>query len=200
MAKKRLNNSHRTLLKELASNKIVAFTEKQKMDEAYKKADELILAEYEKQFPENARDILVKYGVSDSCTCIPILAFDGDTGKNEFYRFYASKEVILPIYWVRRDTYRLQIVYDGDIHQAINRYNKAKTAHTNRFSEIKNDYYKLIVNARYFEDVVEVWEEAKELEPKICGKSTSLITLSDDVKDRIKNDVAERKKKKLKIV
>ena len=187
MAKKRLNKSDRKFLKELASNKIVAFTEEQKMDEAYKKADELILAEHEKQLPEYARDILVKYSVCNSCTCIPIMIFDEDTGKNEFFDFYASKKVILPVYMVRRKNYRLQIIYNGDIHQALNQYNKAQTAYANRFSEIKNHYYKLIDDSCYFEDVFEFLEEVKELKTKIYDEKTSLSTLSET--DEIKSNV-----------
>lgn len=48
--------------------------------------------------------------------------------------------------------------------------------------------------ARTFEDVLEVWSEAEELRTSICGTTTALATINNDVIVRIKKDVEKRNK------
>lgn len=80
------------------------------------------------------------------------------------------------------------------LNAAENELEMAEGADDDRRRNITSDFRALIHGSRTFEDVVEVWEEAKEVTHLICGPSTAVSLVSDDAIDRIKANVALRAK------
>lgn len=194
MAKTRLNKTHRELLKNLANSKIVSPETQERIDiafTAYQVMGEELQA---KQFPASDMAILKKYECAKPQTQIGVLFHDKTKDGKTAHESVTISEVL----HVDNDTWRtpashkIQQPYDGKFHKLCKALKEAKSNHEEVLRNKKNDYFALIDNARTFEDVAEVWEEANELQSTICT-STALSVISKDVIVRIKKDTASRK-------
>lgn len=191
MAKKRLNKSHKTLLNSLV-RKVVDIPEmRDKTNQAHKKADELILSELEKIYPKKDMDVLEKYESINGQISIRFIATSDD--KKQVHHMQHDLERATRIPREHRHSSKLQINIESEAFEAIQQYKKIKADYKHKLKEKQLDYHNLIEGSRYFEDVIEVWEEANELKSEICGSSSALIAVSSDCIARIKKDVEQRK-------
>lgn len=196
MAKKRLNKTHRDMLKRLARDKVESPETQKVIDRTLTKAQTIAFKEHQKQFPEDDMKLLQKYGVAKTTTDIPILFHCKDTGKSDHDSVTVEESFIHPENnsWRTDPKHKVQSKYDGPLHKACKAYSQAKKDHDEAITSKRRDYNTLIDNARTFEDVLEVWSEAEELRTSICGTTTALATINNDVIVRIKKDVEKRNK------
>lgn len=185
--KTKLNKAHRLYLINHALLAIKPTAELDKQDEAYQKFLRELKIQYEKTYPEAEREILEKHGVmqSDAHPTFFITHQDRDTEvqgvslmKEDFLRLpyidYDSKEACTV-----SSVSRLAILFKK-LDEACLETNKAEIA-------IKEDMEALIFSSKTFEDVVEIWPGAADLQDEICRKSTQLSTLGEDTIKRIKS-------------
>ena len=194
MPKKRLNRSHRGLLKELVTQKIQAPNQKAEMANAHADALNQTLKHYNNQFPKEEMKILSKYGLIDEVNNLRIHAKNDAEGKHEHLSIDLNHSVIIPKkYFVIPNASAVAIPFDGRCHKAILKFNQKEKDYIKAIDAIKQDYYTLINASYYFEDVIDIWDEAEELRSQICNTGTGLIALSNTVKQRIIQDSSKRK-------
>jgi len=183
MAKKRLNETHRNLLRAFAETNIKV-PEKAKMDELHRKASELVRACVIKQFPEDDMKLLAKYECARADEC-----FQGADPMGQFIRFEVDEttpEILVP----NGNFNSRKIKFTADARNAINAYDKAKAAYEQAYKEKVNAYRSLIRSSYYYEDVLAVWPAAEALRGKICAESTAIVAMNPEVVAFIKRDNA----------
>jgi len=202
MPKKRLNQDHRTMLRHLAQEK-VNLEFKELADKSHTKEQE-IFTEFTKALRAKApaRDMyhLRKHGCTKVWRKLNNIQIYYTPNKENAcktyteYSYRITKEMEVPSSW---SDWALDKVFTADEIEPFEKRMKEVYATLNKIEKDKAEalspYKSLIFNARYFEDVVEVWEEAAELTDKICTTGTALVTLSDEDVMKIKKDVKKRK-------
>lgn len=184
MAKCRLNETYRNLLRAFAEDNLV-IPEKEKMDKAWRKASELTQACVEKQYPPADMALLKKYGVATDDTC-----FQGADPDGLFLRIEVDKETPEILVPYNGGCHSRTIKFDAKTRDAVGAYEKAIVAYNEARNKKLTMYRSLIRASYYFEDVVEVWPAAEALRDKICQSSKALVALNPDIISFIKSDNA----------
>lgn len=192
MAKKRLNKSHKQSLNSLVEEIVTIPEMAEKVKKAHEKTDKLFLTELEKIYPKHEIKILQKYKSTVLTTDIRFIAINNEAVHHSCHTLQNTIQI------PRSDRYKsaLQLEKESEAYQAMEAYQKIEWQYKDKLREKRADYYNLIESSRYFEDVTEIWEEAKQLKSEICGTSTALVAVSNESIARIKKDVAQRKQEK----
>jgi hypothetical protein len=195
MAKTRLLRHHRDTLRAFAREKVQIKKEYQvALDKLKAKIDKMVISWITKNFPPKDMAVLKKYDCTVLDMCINFMV--PETTLAVQWQFSDDMKDSIPHMPYRAScSYRTRI-HDGgtELPKLIDEYNKLKNkAEDDRRNRI-SDYRSLIESCRNYEDILEIWPEAKELEQRITGYALPSV-VSDEMIARIKADQAERAKK-----
>lgn len=186
MAKTPLNVGHRNALAEFAKKHVSDDKTKTAMDKAYTKAVSLLTPIINKAFPPEDMAVLAKYEVARTDRCI-----QGGDPDGRFINFTFRDEDApkLP----KSGCSSRQFQFTAAARDAINTYGQTKIAHEKAIAEKFDDYRRLIMGSRYFEDLTAIWPAAESLRSQIVRQPTALAVLSEETIARIKRDNAGAK-------
>lgn len=168
--------------------------------------------------------VLTKYGQTAALAAVRVqlkkqsedAAEKGTSGGFHYWRFSGDTQPTIPrwrypdeIKWDDREGWKRDNVPDYDnvllggaeekkyikYQEAVAALALATDAKEKSRREILEDYMALILSARTYEDVLEVWPEASEVRNDIVpGACTAIARFSDAAAERIKADFARRQK------
>lgn len=146
MAKTRLNTHHRNALRRFADENISCPKQDAANAKAYERASRLVREDAEKKYPPADMVTLEKYSAARQDTCI-----NGGNPSGVFVRFQFTDDEHAPLMPSSYCSSR-SISFTQKTSDAIDAYEKAKTALETARSEKLTKYRSLIETARYFED------------------------------------------------
>lgn len=183
MARIRMTQAMRDRLLKLAADLVECPLQWRAVVVAYEKAAPLVRAAVEKKYPPKDMRILKKYDAAHIDDCIKLSLTAGGV---DMFNFASGTGPL-----VGHPTYRGTIyATDGALTDAFLVWKKATEEEKAARSAIMTDYKSLVNSARFLEEVIEIWPEAAQLRP--VAQSTALTTLTPQVVDRIKADIAAR--------
>lgn len=184
MAKTRLNDRIRQVLRNHARTLVACPIEQSAADGTYKEAATLVRKMIEARYPIRDMAVLKKYEQAHECHHIDMqLHAGGFQGWN--FR-HDDKAPFQP----GQHGCKVHLA-DEAVTAAVQKSLAAEDALKEALGKKLGDYYALIAAANTFEDVCEVWPEA-ELVRAQCGASAVVIAVTPDVVARIRADVATR--------
>ena len=184
MTQIRLTHDKRQRLHKLARDLVTCHAEKKALNEAYKIAAPLVRKIVEARYPRRDMMICQKYQVADIDDTIRLNLTAG--GVEEFKFKDKTGPLAVAGYCSNR-----MFQADDAATDAVMNWVRARDSYRDAIKTKLSDYRALIEGARTFEQVLTVWPEAETLRSDMG--STALIVLSDEVVDRIKADVAQRR-------
>lgn len=189
MAKTRMNSGHRTVLTDFAEKKIAEVIDRKQEHKLYKKLLAAANTALRKKYPEKDMEILRKYKLVRTDHCIKFLFPSGRVDGMSFTK-EDGEPVDIPYRYGCYGLYEHEAAFpvSAEIGEALDEYNLIKAANDNLYRQKYRDCANLISYAKYVEDVLEVIKVPKEIENKLCAKSTALVALSPDVIARIQAD------------
>lgn len=177
---KRLNKNIRNVLVRYAQERVEATEPCDYLDEAYDAAAKVISDHCLKEFPIKDMKVLEKYGMAVVDQCIHI----GSSFSRFCFKDDDKRSPLRPY----KNCRSMNIILDDDTTYIA--YTRALEKYKCSARARLSDYEAIIHSSRTFNEVVSIWQDAENLREKICGRATSLVTLSEDVIERIKNDAA----------
>lgn len=183
MAKIKLNEGHRTMLRNLFRDKVVCPSEDRAVEKAYAKAAPLALKLVHSVHPAEDMDVLRRYGVASQDPCIKVTLTAGGVVQ---FQFAATDAPWAPKTFCSTRMY----LADERATKAVETWTAAIDARQKAWKQKHTDYEALITGSQYLEEVEAVWPEASVLRPKIAGNLPA--TLTDDAIARIRADAAQR--------
>lgn len=190
MPKTRLNSYMRSKLKNHVPSVVKCPSERAVRAEAKSRLTAVTDALVAARFPEREMAVLQKYDVGTIKDFVDAKV----PGSRGCEHLPLSKPTTLPYNSALGSChYALELPADHEVWALWRAYRAACEAVDVAESEKRKDYYALIDNCRNFEDVLEVWPEAEAMREQLNIPPTHAIsTLSEDVIERIKADVAQR--------
>lgn len=184
MAKTRLNQTHRDILRGFAEKAIECKAEQKTRDKLYAKAAGAVRRCIEKQYPASDMAVLANYGVTSNDAIV-----DGGSPEGRFTRFAFDQNDEIPARpKVRYDAARVN--FDAKATEAIDAYDLAADALKKARAAKLSDYNALIASAKTFEDILDVWPAAAAVSERIKRQQTSLAVLSAEKIAAIRADNA----------
>ena len=192
MAKTRLNNTHRSLMRALLDRKIVWNEGQLEEKEIFRKEISRQLRQISlKEVPESDLKVLRKYDQVTSGERIGIRSTEHDY--NSKVIFEASFSFELPR---NHDAWKWCGWFLGKENQnvtdAIFSYLDRIKRINQDITELKRNYVILIDDSKYYEDVYAVWKEVEEIRDQICQACVSLTRVNNSVVETIKHDMNRR--------
>jgi len=186
MAKKVLNKTHREALINYAQKLVVDTQDSASLDICYDAAANMVSALVEKKYPKADMDVLKKYELGRSDTCIFV-----SSGYGGFERFkFRNDDKRIPYVANRYCNERTPHLMDENQVAIFVAWQDAENQYKASVQQRIRDFSALIEVSRTFEDVEQVWPSAGALREKICGINTSIAAINDGVIARIKEDAA----------
>lgn len=185
MAQTRLLESHRQALRDLSRRVVDCPTETKAEEAAYQKFSPVARKIIEKQFPAADMAVFAKYEMTRQDRCV---RFQQTSMGVEQFEFRAGEEVTIP-----RNGGCSSRIYMADERatELLQKWVSAKDAKEKALEAKLNQYSAFIESARTFEQVLEIWPEAIELEPRIkknlpvALSETTIADITADSKRRI---------------
>lgn len=190
---KSLNKADREALMSFAHNNIVCAEEAAAMDAAYDRAKPLLLAAVHNRFPAADMEVLERYGAARRDDCVRF----GGSYDTESTFYFRKGDADVPL--VPRQTGCGQLYYEWskEARNALNAYVLARQAYEKARKSKLDDYRRLIVGSRTFNDVISVWPAAEAMRAKLIPKTPeqrALAVLSEEAIARIRADNAGAQK------
>lgn len=197
----RLNARHRDVLENLA-RKIVDVPAEAKAEEAaFNRAESLVRAAVEAEFPPAEMKILAKYEVARRDRCINVQSDAGgveqfvfhtrDTKLEEFEDEGADEtHPLVPDRYGCR--HRIYIV-NAKTWNVVHAWKTARDAKRKALNEKLDKYLSFVRSATTYEQVLEIWPEASQVQDRIVSNLPS--TLSTEVLAEITADSKRRMRK-----
>ena len=190
---KSLNKADREALMNFASANISCAEEAAAMDAAYDIAKPLLLTTVHNRFPPTDMAVLERYGAARRDDCVRF----GGSYDTESTFYFRKGDTDVPL--VPRQTGCSQLYYEWnkEARAALNAYVLARQAYEKARKNKLEDYRRLIVGSRTFNDVVAVWPAAEAMRAKLIPKTPqqrALAVLSEEAIARIRADNAGAQK------
>ena len=133
---KRLNKTHRDMLRSLAVTKINDRITNEKLDQLLSEVQNEVSKEQREQFPEKDMLILEKYGVAKVTDEIPLIFYDS-SGEYMSDCIIVDEDIIHPHIHSRinRNKRKVKSLYDGQLHKAYKIYHKARREHEQKIKQ-----------------------------------------------------------------
>lgn len=186
---KTLNKADREALMEFANRNITCPDEKAALEAAYSAAKPLVLQTIHTRFPPADMAILERYGAARRDDCI---RFGGSYDTDSTF-YFNSGDPDVPLVPRQSGCGQLYYEWSREARDSLNAYVLARQKLEKARRSKMEDYRRLIVGSRMFNDVVEVWPAAEALRPKLIPKTKeqrALAVLSEEAIARIKADNA----------
>lgn len=205
MAKITLNQTKRTLLIRFMEERVVADPElekahreaRERREAAAERLKAVLFKAMEKRYPRKDMDALEKYHLTRSPSNIGL---NTDKGGVQWLGLPAEILEAMRVAY-EPNSYRREVILDIDkagekvfwhYKDAEDGEKLAQSAVAAELTERRADYRSLIDGVKTFEEVLAVWPECAPLTEQIGQPGTSLLLLSDEVKERIAEDSAKR--------
>lgn len=159
MAKRQLLNWMRDKLLTHVNAKVEPTKEKKKMDTTYAKLAPMVTRLVEAKFKPADMAVLAKYSVAKRDDCINITLPDARVVNFNFRKDEG------PMVAMQRNCHGRMYLGDDRLAAAFTQHAAAVSAYTDERERRIAAYAALVRNARFVEDVVEVWPEAAALLP-----------------------------------
>ena len=185
MAKLRLNETTRRILREHARALVSCPAEQKAADQAHAACATLVRKMIEARFPPKDMLVLKRYEVADRLQNISIQL---NAGGFQCWKYKSEDQPPL-----QPGRHSATFLADKQTTTAVERTLAADAALNAALEKKLGDYYSLISSAGTFEDVCEVWPEAEGVRSR-CGGSAIVIAVTPEVVARIRQDVATRAK------
>lgn len=179
MAKLRLSRHHRNALRDLAKRLISCPFEQATVNGSYVNAARLVRKMVEAILPPADMKVLQKYEQAGVDDCIRMTLSAGGFTAFRFSEGTGPLNIGCRVFLADEAT-TAAVSANAAAAEVLKQALEAK----------RRDYYSLIEVSRYFEDVIEVWPEAEQLDGRF--QPNALVTLTSDVVSRIRQDVASR--------
>lgn len=186
---KALNKNDREALLNFASGNIACPTEEAAMNAAYDLAKPLLLTTVHTRFPPNDMAVLERYGAARRDDCVRF----GGSYDTESTFYFRKGDTDVPLVPRQSGCSQLYYEWNKEARAALNAYVLARQAFEKARKSKLEDYRRLIVGSRTFNDVVAVWPAAEALRAKLIPKTPqqrALAVLSEEAIARIKADNA----------
>jgi hypothetical protein len=185
---KRLSDSNRNSLYNLARKRIVETQDSTELDNAYEFAADAVHNALVEKYPQKDMKVLARYDAASPDGCVYVSC----GGYYEYDQFcFRSDDKRIPLRPSGRGcNSRNAFMLEGEAADAFRAYKKANEARDEAIKQRFADFKALIYAAKTFNEVTEVWPEAEQLREAIVGTSSALVVLSNDVVERIKADPA----------
>ena len=193
MAKTRLNVGKREILKQLVTEKVKHTEYDDEINLLAIRIDAWAIKEVEKQWPTADMDVLKKYDKTRRDNYVLIKVSDLENNSRHMdvtdWCFLDKEDRTFP------EIYRHQrvIIPDETISDDLDAWLLLRDTRQDHLRDLKNKYFTLIDSSRNYEEVVEVWDEALEVSDRMITPGSSLVALSRETIDAIKEDTASRK-------
>ena len=181
MTKIRLTQSARDDLRSLAKKLVLAEPEAKAVEKAYKALAPIMRKMIEAKYPPRDMRVLKKYEKAEIDDCIRVQLASGGVQKFDFESGTGPLSACPYC-----NTYPL----DAKQTDLFDEWLMAVQKHNEAIDKKLSDYRGLIIASRTWEDVIDVWPEAKTIKPEFANYPLSI--LSADVIERIKADVSTR--------
>ena len=186
---KQLNKTDREVLIGFAASSIQCPQEEAARDESYQRAKPYVLAAVRQKYPPSDMKVMERYGAARVDTCI---RFGGSYDNESVFRF-REDDRDAPL--VPRHTGCSDRSYDwSDKVRAVLIAHVTAVRNFEKARELKlEDYRRLVIGSRTFNDVVAVWPAAEALRNKLIPQTAqqrALAVLSEEAVARIKADNA----------
>jgi len=159
------------------------------IDKAYGPAARIMAKHMKGRFPPADMLVLKKYDLTQVDRC---QYYTNGAGGYQQFTFRDTDDVPLIVvsrYCNSRNPYLLT---EAEF-ETVDAYNKAREAFKKSIGARFDDLSALIKSSKKFNELAAVWGGAEELRDKIVTTGTALVTLSEEVIERIKNDPASKK-------
>lgn len=186
---KTLNKADREELMAFASANISCPDEKAALEAAYSAAKPLVLATIHTRFPPSDMAILERYGAARRDDCI---RFGGSYDTDSTF-YFNSGDPDVPLVPRQSGCGQLYYEWSREARDSLNAYVLARQKHEKARRSKIEDYRRLVVGSRMFNDIVAVWPAAEALRPKLIPKTKeqrALAVLSEEAIARIRADNA----------
>ena len=208
MTKHRLTKHNRDTLLAHAKSKAIAPIEQAAYDDAYSLARTYVVEVLEQAYPTKDMKIVEKYKLASPSEHVTLRLRVG--GEVEFrFRDKFDAERKLPSVLTPHAGGWPVFLFDAvDQTQAYERYAETRNIYQTACNKILNAYSALILNSPTYEDVLNVWPEALEIQEKILGQKFGALTrmpqelltlIHKDHVDRMRAGVAADAKKNVKL-
>jgi hypothetical protein len=192
MAKTKLTKNHRYILKNLVKGLIKETEEENKLSSERKEKIEKALKKLlDKELPKKDSEVLEKHHCLKS-SCNPKIK----NSKIEFefkdavITFTTENVLTFPtthkaLNWVGWEV-------PEEILELLKNHERLDKSLSQNYDRIRKNYYILIEDSKYYEDVVAVWPEAQGVQSEIICNSLELSRVNNNVIDSIKADIRRR--------
>lgn len=192
MAKTKLTKTHRYILKDHVKELVKETEEENKISRKRKEKVEKALTKLlEKELPKKDYEILEKYDCLKSTSSLKI--------KNSKIDFEFSDAIIpfqteniLTFPTTHRSLNWMGWEVPEETLELLKNHKRLDKALSDNYSTIRKNYFILIEDSKYYEDVVAVWPEAQEVQSDIICNSLELSRVNNNVIDSIKADIRRR--------
>ena len=190
MATIRLNKTHRQNLENLVDTLVTSPETQKKIDETYTVARVEVISAIQKKYPKKDMDIFRKYNVGSYTSLVAFRIDEQYQTKNRSGLIsFPLKET--DVFYTPCHQYRTPIVLASlKLSKLLVDYETALGVHKTSVEEKRKPYYTLIHASTTFNQVLDVWPEAKQAYPTVNAGLPS--TLTADVIEYIKQDSAKR--------
>ena len=158
------------------------------IDKAYAPAARIMAKHMKGRFPPADMLVLQKYSFSRIDTC---QYYTNGAGGYQRFEFRAGDDV--PLVAGRNCNNSNPYLLTEAEYETVDAYNKARQAFKKSIGARFDDLSALIKSSKKFNELAAVWGGAEELRDKIVTTGGALVTLSEEVIARIKNDPASKK-------
>lgn len=184
----RLNAGHRDTLNNFARQVVDAPDEQKVLDKAYNKAAPLVLKVVEKEYPEKDMVVLKKYECASRDACIDLKGPDSTTKR------FLFKDPETAPYVAKKTYYGKFYLADAKTYEAVEAWHDAKQAVEKVINDKLSKLRAFIRAATNFEQVLEVWPEAKRVALHISKNlpvalnDADIASITADSLRRLKNE------------
>lgn len=187
MPKTRLNKEKREILLDHAIEQMKPTEQIEAVDKAYLAMHKELTKQYNRLFPEDELKVFRKHGLLKKKSYMKMyVTYDDRSSSHQTIELQGDDTFEMP-----REGYgSIPLGEFKNLTKLVKLTNKLKDekADLGRIKrQIHNDMSTLINTARYYEDVVEVWDGAKDKESCMITQNMAVSALSDESIERIKS-------------
>ncbi len=190
MTRIRLNNNHRSILKEYGQQKIASLIDRKKENQLYGTMLDAANTAIRLKYPEKDMVVLRKYELTRHDCC---LKFQFPSGRVDGFTFNKRNDdgpSINDLPYRRGCGYANGDVFPMDeaFETAFDMHAKERDANLAEIRRKEAEFFALVDSAKTLDDVLSVIELPEAILERLGRKSTSLVALSKESLDRLKAD------------
>lgn len=187
MPKTRLNKEKREILLTHAIEQMKPTEQIEAVDKAYLAMHKELIKQHNRLFPENELKVFRKHGLLKKRSYIKMyITYEGRSSSHQTIELQGDDTLEMPM-----DGYASiplgEFKNTTKLVKLVSQLTKKESKLGSINRQIHTDMSTLINTAKYYEDVVEVWDGAKDKESCMITQNMAVSALSDESMERIKS-------------